>query len=119
MADVAQTAYGQVRGVESDGIVAFKGLRYAEPPVGALRFRPPQPLPSWTGVVDATECGPSCPQPVQRPAGWSQETAESEDCLFLNVWTPGVGDGRARPVMVWIHGGGYSIGSGSWPLYNG
>ena len=64
--------------------------------------------------------GPSCPQPTQRPAGWSQEERESEDCLYLNVWTPGRRRrSAARPVMVWIHGGGYAIGSGSWPLYDG
>src|SRR5690606_33061207 len=76
-------------------------------------------LEPWTGERPAVELAPSCPQPTQRPAGWPQEHATDEDCLYLNVWTPGVADDAARPVMVWFHGGGYAIGSGSWPLYDG
>lgn len=115
----ARTTAGQLRGAETEGIRAFKSVPYAAPPVGANRWRAPQPVQPWTGVRDALDLPPSCPQPTRRPAGWTQEQATSEDCLYLNVWTPAVGDGGRRPVMVWIHGGGYSIGSGSWPLYDG
>jgi para-nitrobenzyl esterase len=109
---------GSIRGSESDGVRAWLGVPYAAPPVGANRFRPPQPLEPWSEVRDALEYGPSCPQPSARPAGWTEESSLSEDCLYLNVWSPSA-DGRGRPVMVWIHGGGYAIGSGSWPLYDG
>jgi len=109
---------GPIRGTESDGVHVWKGIPYAAPPVGADRFRPPRPVDPWTAVREALDYGPSCPQPATRPTGWAQETSLSEDCLYLNVWTPAPDRGR-RPVMVWIHGGGFSIGSGSWPLYDG
>ncbi|WP_195210267.1 carboxylesterase/lipase family protein [Actinomarinicola tropica] len=116
-ADAVTTA-GRVQGEALDGVVVFRGVPYAAPPIGPNRFRPPQPLEAWDGVREALTLPPSCPQPSQRPPGWPQEHAQDEDCLHLNVWTPGVDDGR-RPVMVWFHGGGYAIGSGSWPLYDG
>lgn len=117
---VADTIHGRVRGERlDDAVVAFRAIPYAAPPLGRLRFRPPQPVAPWDGVRDALTLPPSCPQPAGRPAGWTQESEESEDCLYLNVWTPAVEEGGARPVMVWIHGGGYAIGSGSWPLYDG
>jgi para-nitrobenzyl esterase len=99
-------------------VLAFKGLRYAAAPTGKLRFAPPAPVEPFSDVFDANQLGPSCPQPQQRPAGWSHETLEDEDCLRLNVWTPGI-EGAPRPVMVWFHGGGFTIGSGSWPVYDG
>jgi para-nitrobenzyl esterase len=117
-APIATTLAGQVRGIDLGGALAFKGLRYAAPPVGERRFAPPAPVEPWSGVAGAVELGPSCPQPQQRPAGWSHELLEDEDCLRLNVWTPAL-DGARRPVMVWFHGGGYAIGSGSWPVYDG
>lgn len=118
MSRVTTTA-GTIEGTTLEGgIQAFLGVPYAAPPVGPLRFRPPQPVAPWEGVPTATTLAPSCPQPTERPAGWPQEHAVDEDCLYLNVWTPGTDDG-ARPVMVWIHGGGYGVGSGSWPLYDG
>ncbi len=116
---IANTSSGRVRGRSEQGINVFKGIPYAAPPVGELRFRPPEAPEPWTGVRDALGYGPSCPQPAARPEGWAPEPSLSEDCLYVNVWTPGVGDGAGRPVMVWLHGGGYSIGSGSWPVYDG
>jgi para-nitrobenzyl esterase len=116
---VVETISGKVRGLVHEGVSVFKSMPYAAPPTGSRRFRPPKPADPWTGVRDAFEYGASCPQPATRPQGWWPETAESEDCLFLNVWTPDAADGQRRPVMVWIHGGGFSIGSGSWPLYDG
>lgn len=115
---IATTDAGRVRGQDLDGVLAFKGLRYAAPPTGARRFLAPAPIEPWDGVFDATALGPSCPQPNQRPAGWTHEALEDEDCLRLNVWTPAL-DGKRRPVLVWFHGGGFTIGSGSWPVYDG
>jgi para-nitrobenzyl esterase len=115
---IASTSAGQLKGATDRGVVSFKGVPYAAPPVGNLRFRPPQPVEPWDGTRDALALAPSCPQPSQRPPGWTQEHALDEDCLYLNVWTPAL-DGARRPVMFWIHGGGYAIGSGSWPLYDG
>jgi para-nitrobenzyl esterase len=109
---VAQTRHGPVRGYVDDGILAFRGVRYGAD-TGLRRFQPPQPPQPWTGMAEATEYGPACPQ-RDRKAG-----PASEDCLFLNVWTPALHDGGKRPVMVYLHGGAYSNGSGSSPLYDG
>jgi para-nitrobenzyl esterase len=114
-----KTNAGRLRGALERGVASFKGVRYAAPPLGQRRFRPPAPVEPWQGVRDALALGPSCPQPSARPEGWPGEVLEDEDCLFLNVWTPAVGDAKRRPVMVWLHGGGFAIGSGSWPLYDG
>ena len=115
---IVETMAGAVRGATDRGVATFKGLRYAAPPVGERRFAAPAPVERWDGVRDALAFGPSCPQPEARPDGWVGEDATDEDCLFLNVFTPGA-DAARRPVMVWFHGGGYTIGSGSWPLYDG
>ncbi len=119
-----QTRRGALRGQREDDVHVFRGVRFAQPPVGELRWRRPRPLEPWSGVRDALEFGPISIQPP-RPAagpfagimGHSQERA-SEDCLYLNIWTPGLDDGQ-RPVMVWIHGGGLFSGSGSSPAYDG
>ena len=118
MSQVTTTA-GTIEGTTLEGdIEAFLGVPYAAPPVGSLRFRPPQPVAQWEGVRTATTLAPSCPQPTERPAGWPQEHAVDEDCLYLNVWTPAA-DGRRRPVLFWIHGGGVSHGWGAQPHYDG
>lgn len=115
---IVETMAGAVRGAVDQGVATFKGLRYAAPPLGERRFAAPAPVEAWEGVRDALAFGPSCPQPEARPDGWVGEASTDEDCLFLNVFTPAA-DGGGRPVMVWFHGGGYTIGSGSWPLYDG
>ena len=106
---VARTTAGRVRGTTEQAIAVFKGIRYG----AARRFQPPARPKPWHGVRDALAYGPSCPQ--ARPDG----PRASEDCLFLNVWTPGLRDEAKRAVMVYIHGGAYSTGSGSAPIYDG
>ena len=99
---VAGTANGAVRGLANGAVDEFLGIPYAAPPVGALRWQPPQPAASWSGVRDATQFAPHCPQ-VAGPFG---QASTSEDCLFLNVFTPSHQQpGSGHPVMVWIHGG--------------
>lgn len=117
-----ETASGRVEGYRANGVSIFKGIPYAAPPVGSLRFRAPAPVTPWAGVLDATEYGASAPQydRVRRAIYSSIDEVETkdEDCLFLNVWTPAT-DGQRRPVMVWWHGGGFEVGSGSANWYDG
>jgi para-nitrobenzyl esterase len=109
-------AQGRAAGALEDGVLRVMGLPYAAPPVGDLRWKPPQPAKPWTGVREATAYGPMCMQMRQVPAG----TSQSEDCLTLNVWTPAsFKPGQKLPVMVWIHGGSFTGGSGSSPIYDG
>ena len=106
---------GAVRGAVSAGdagIVAFKGIPFAAPPVGDLRWRPPEPVVGWEGVRDASESGAICIQ------NGGQNVTQDEDCLFLNVWAPRE-TSEPRPVLFWIHGGGYTGGSGSTAIYDG
>lgn len=120
----ARVSTGELSGVRQVDVAAFLGVPFAAPPVGDLRWRAPRPPLAWTGVRSAARFGPSCLQAVD-PAGfgpWKHEYvvqgAVSEDCLFLNVWTPAPA-GAHLPVLVWIHGGAFTSGSGSVPIYNG
>jgi para-nitrobenzyl esterase len=122
----ALTAHGELRGALIDGVATFKGIPYGQSTAGANRFMPPRPVEPWTGVRDALEYGSSAPQrepgTTPRVGPLSVSTAglppEGEDCLVLNVWTPG-GDDARRPVMVWCHGGGFVSGAGSSPVTDG
>ena len=124
---VVETTSGTVRGALREGVYVYKGIPYAKDPGGAARFLPPQPVAAWTSVRPALSYGPCCPQVVR--GGWQNSEVAfiydwddgfpGEDCLRLNVWSPGVGKG-ARPVMFWIHGGGYETGSSQeLPAYDG
>lgn len=121
---VVQTESGKVAGYVDDGIYTYKGIPYAK----AERFMPPVPADPWEGIRSSRAYGPTCPQ-GKRTGWYSDELAFSfswddgfpdEDCLRVNIWTPGINDGKKRPVMVWLHGGGYSSGSGQeLPSYDG
>lgn len=101
-----------------DGSALYKGVPFAEPPVGDLRWREPRPVSSWTGTREAHEFAPACMQRgVSMPGEAPPRT--SEDCLYLNIWTPAEGAGDRLPVMVWIYGGGFTNGAASLPLYWG
>jgi para-nitrobenzyl esterase len=131
---VVETSSGPAQGLVMDDIHTFKGIRYAAPPIGELRFMPPQKPEKSSARIDATDFGAPCMQMASGstavPAsdfGLQLKTVfptptemkrDNEDCLFLNVWTPATDKGK-RPVMVWFHGGGYAYGSGAWPVYDG
>lgn len=117
---VARTTSGEVLGREHHGVLQFAGVPYAAAPVGALRFRGPVPVEPWAGAREATAFGPVSWQAKGAMAGLlgSPELHVDEDCLSLNVQTPAVDD-AGRPVLVWIHGGGFDSGSGSTPWYDG
>ncbi len=109
---VVYTSSGPVRGLVEEGIYVFKGVRYGAPPVGRLRFKPPVEPEPWTEPANAYRYGNRAMQGAGFQGGPADLPEVSEDCLFLNVWTPGLDDMK-RPVMVWLHGGGFSSGSGS------
>lgn len=115
--DVVRIDAGELRGRWRNGVWCFAGIPYGSPPEGNRRWRPPAPVEPWSGVRDALTFAPVCPQPngINEVLGGVPEVS-SEDCLYLNVWTPGL-DESARPVMVWIHGGSFVTGSGSNGLY--
>lgn len=116
-APVVETTAGPVRGLTHDGIQSWLGVPYAAPPVGELRWRPPQPVAPWSGVREGGDYGPVCLQGPPTPEPLPELSRASEDCLNLNVHRP-VGADGALPVMVWIHGGGFVYGAGSQAMYN-
>jgi para-nitrobenzyl esterase len=121
---IVETTFGKVRGRRTNGISTFKGIPYGASTAGARRFMPPAKPAAWTGTRDALDFGPSCPQlpgfktPEIQIMQNLASNVSSEDCLVLNVWTPAT-DGAKRPVMFWLHGGGFQFGSGSQPFYDG
>jgi para-nitrobenzyl esterase len=115
---VVETTDGRLRGQVQDDVVAFRGIPFAAPPVGELRWRAPQPPAAWDGIRDALEFGPGCPQGLM--PGWDSETLVlAEDCLYLNVWAPSERGEELLPVMFWIHGGGFVNGRSSDPIIDG
>ena len=117
---VAETCYGPVLGSDEGRVRVWKGIRYAAAPIGDLRFRAPEPPERWTEVADATSFGPACPQPSLPNIPIDLGAPQGEDCLRLNIWAPSdTQPGDRKPVLVWLHGGAYILGSGSQSLYDG
>lgn len=115
-----RTQGGLVQGTVEGGIAVYEGIPFAAPPLGDLRWRAPQPPAAWTGVKQADKFAPACMQtPVVFPALGMESYPVNEDCLYLNVWTPAKSPKDKLAVMVWIYGGGFTIGATSLPLYNG
>jgi len=121
VAPLAETVAGRLRGTRAGGVAAFLGVPYAAPPVAADRWGAPRPAPGWSGLREAQAPGPIAPQSPSPFDGLlfpERGSVQDEACLTLNIWTPSCDDAR-RPVMVWIHGGGFTIGAGSQSLYDG
>ena len=123
MGTIVTTPSGPIEGTSSGGVQVFRGVPYAQPPVGGLRFRAPVPVPPWNEVLAARRFGKAAPQVgranrLVRTFIGVADVAQSQDCLYLNVWTP-VADAARRPVMVWFHGGAFLLGSGSTMIYDG
>ncbi|PKN70618.1 MAG: hypothetical protein CVU54_04460 [Deltaproteobacteria bacterium HGW-Deltaproteobacteria-12] len=112
--NIIQIDSGPICGKVEEGMRIFLGIPYAAPPVGELRWKPPQEVASWSQVKSYTDFGPSCPQPKQHDSGKFKE-----DCLYLNVWTNSETLKKRLPVMVWVHGGAFNFGSAAQPEYNG
>ena len=118
--DVIRVEGGSISGTVADGVRSFKGIPFAAPPAGELRWKPPQPVVAWEGVRKCDTCGPECPQAPYAAGSmyYAPPQKQSEDCLYLNVWTD-AGSRDRRPVMVWIHGGALTRGSGARDTYDG
>ena len=112
---VVKTDAGSVSGMQQGGLRVFAGIPFAAPPTGDLRWRPPAPVQPWNGVKETKVYSPACPQPVAADPGLNM----SEDCLYLNVWTPAKSADEKLPVMVFFYGGAFGKIAGSMPLYNG
>jgi len=118
MSEKVTTTLGEIKGlIGSNGIHTFLGIPYGADTSGVRRFLPPIPPEPWTGVRETTTFGPTCPQGGSTLA--RKDLPANENCLVLNIWTPGLKDNGKRPVMVWLHGGGFQAGSGSGPVTNG
>src|SRR5690242_21153091 len=115
---IVETTHGKVQGERMGGHTAFRGIPFAAPPVGPLRFRAPQPAAAWSGVRDATQWGNAARQSSHPIPGFAASGPQDEDCLYLNIFTPAADDHR-RPAMFWIHGGGFTHGAASEALYDG
>jgi para-nitrobenzyl esterase len=115
-APTVRIANGVVQGTQEDGLSIYRGIPFAAPPVGALRWRAPQPVKNWTGVLHADHFAPACMQHLE---AWMGPIHDSEDCLYLNVWSPAKSAQANLPVMVWIYGGGFTSGATSIAAYSG
>ena len=113
-------AQGRIRGTIEDGLAVFRGVPFAAPPVGTLRFKPPSPVAPWRDVLDVTSPAAICPQPRSRLAALMGDfhVRQDENCLTVNIWAP-TPLGRRRPLLVWIHGGACVSGGGALPWYDG